>query len=222
MIDKREIVVFDFDGTLVSKDTGYEFNKWLIQKSILRTVLMLAFLPIVGLLITNSCSRTFGLNIGCYIATAFQKKSLFKLRAQFIQYYFSVAGAVAYSKGLDEMSNHQKRGRSVLIISGCPHWLLHGAVKYLGIVDATIIGSRSKVAYGALLVQKHCYRKNKLEMSKDLGAEYSHWVVGYSDSKADIPMLRACVTKVLVNVAPRKIGQFKQHLSEPIEVREWA
>lgn len=222
IVEENETVIFDFDGTLVSKDTGYEFNKWLVQKSMLRTILMLSLFPVVGMLVTNSYTRKFGLNIGCFIATAFQYKSLFKLRSQFIHYYFNKAGAVAYAEGLDELAQHQREKRSVAIISGCPQWLLHGVVKHIGIENAKVIGSKLKVINGALLLKKHCYQANKLEMAMASGMDISTWIVGYSNSRADIPILRECSSKVLVNVPVNKLNEFRKHLEEPIQARVWA
>ena len=220
-MEERKVVVFDFDGTLVSKDTGYQFNRWLIKKSIFRRFLTIAFLPIIATLITNSISRRFGLNIWNYIATGFQNESLFRLRKNFMHFYFTRSGSVAYAEGLNELRQHQQNGKSILIISGCPHWLLHGAVKHLGLRNINIIGSKCKVSNFALLLEKHCYKSNKLRMSKESGYEYSNWLTGYSDSRADIPMLSKCANKVLINVKPEKVSQFKRKLSGPIEIRSW-
>ena len=220
-MDGNEIAVFDFDGTLISKDTGYEFNKWLIQQSLIRTSLMILFFPLLLLLASQAMTRRLGLNIGCFLATAFQRRSLFKLRDDFIHYYFNEAGAVAYQAGLDELRGHQKKGTAILIVSGCPHWLLHAVVKYLDIHPEKIIGSHMEIKYGSVLLKEHCYHNNKLIMAKRLGIDLNQWAIGYSDSKADMPLLSACLTKVLVNIPLRKQQIFKNSLNGNIEMRTW-
>ena len=69
----KEVAVFDFDGTLVSKDTGFEFNKWLTTRSSLRTVLTIVLLPLIGAFYYLPVTLKFGRNIWCYVSTAFQK-----------------------------------------------------------------------------------------------------------------------------------------------------
>lgn len=191
-----ETIIFDFDGTLVSKDTGYEFNKWLIQRSSLRIFWAILVLPFAVPLIFISITRKFGLNIFCYVATAFQGKSLFYLREQFIRYYFKKAGATFYAEGIDELKNHQLNGKSVVIISGCPQWLLYGVVKHIGITRVTIIGSQFKIKNGALLLSEHCFKENKIKMAESVGLNLKNWAVGYSDNESDIPLLNACKKKI--------------------------
>ena len=218
----KEVAVFDFDGTLVSKDTGFEFNKWLTTRSSLRTVLTIVLLPLIGAFYYFPVTRKFGINIWCYLSTAFQNESLFNLRKDFIEYYFSTSGAVVYAEGVKELRQCQQNGTPVIILSGSPRWLLHGVVKHLGLTGCKIIGSEQSVVKYALLLKNHCYRKNKLKMANEAGVAENGWAVGYSDSMSDIPMLRACHRKVLINVSLSKLPRFKRKLTEPIEVRAWA
>lgn len=218
---ESEIVVFDFDGTLISKDTAMEFTKWLTLKSLPRTILMLAVIPIMLLLIRFSGTQKFGYNMACYISMAFQKKSLFTLRSEFIKHLFSKVGAIVYQQGLAELIDHQKKGRKVVILSGCPMWLLHGLIKYMGIKNTQVIGSKFKLVNGALLIDKHCYQSRKLTMAKQAGLNFDGWFMGYSDSQADIPFLNLCHHKVLVNASVKNTAGFEKRLSQPIHKREW-
>lgn len=216
-----ETVVFDFDGTLISKDTAMEFTKWLTLKSLPRTTLMLAVIPIMLLLIRFSGTQKFGYNMACYISMAFQKKSLFTLRSEFIKHLFSNVGAIVYQQGLAELVDHQKKGRKVVILSGCPMWLLHGLIKHIGIKDTQVIGSKFKLVNGAMVIDKHCYQSRKLAMAKQAGLSFDGWFMGYSDSQADIPFLNLCHHKVLVNASAKNTVGFKKKLSQPIHHREW-
>jgi phosphatidylglycerophosphatase C len=221
-MENKKLVVFDFDGTLVSKDTGFEFYKWLTTQSTLRTILTIALLPIIGTFYYFTVTRKLGINILCYISTAFQNMSLFILRKNFIDYYFSAAGAVVYADGVEELRQHQKNGAEVIILSGCPHWLLHGVAKHIGLIGCKIIGSEQSSKNYALLLKNHCYRENKIKMAREAGATEVEWAIGYSDSLADIPMLRSCHRKVLINVSSRTMSKFRKNLVEPIECRAWA
>ncbi|NRB41784.1 MAG: haloacid dehalogenase-like hydrolase [Pseudomonadales bacterium] len=217
----NELIIFDFDGTLVSKDTGYEFYKWLIKKSVIRTSLIILILPIFLLFMLNPHTRLIGINIVSFIATFLQQQSLFRLRSDFIDHYFSSVGARAYDDGVKELQRHQMNDKTVVIISGCPKWLLYGVTKHLGIKKVILLGSSCKVCGFSLFMNQHCYHANKIEMAKAIGLLKRKWAIGYSDSTADIPILNNCVRKVLINVPKDKIDQFKSHLSGDVQHRRW-
>ncbi len=91
----------------------------------------------------------------------------------------------------------------------------------MGIERTKIVGSELKIKFGALLLAKHCYGENKLKMAQASGLQPRCWIAGYSDSKADIPMLQKCFHKILVNVPNNKLKVFKRRLKEPIQTRVW-
>jgi len=209
-LENEIIAVFDFDGTIVSKDTGYEFYKWLIKQSSIRVALLAMLLPLVVLLcMTNSLTRKFGLSIASYVATAFQSKSLFRLRAEFIHYYFNEKGAVAYNDALDKIKMHQDNNHQVLIISGCPHWLLSGVVKHIGIRNVKLIGTELNLTLTGLLFTNHCFAANKVAMAYSQGFDPKKWRYGYSDSTADIPMLKDCDHVHVINTNKWQRNKFE-------------
>mgnify|MGYP004399497005 FL=1 len=85
-----------------------------------------------------------------------------------------------------------------------------------------LLGSTCKVSYFSLLINQHCYKSNKIKMASSAGMDKDKWLIGYSDSMADIPMLERCVDKVLINVKPKKLTQFKSRLSGDVQERLWA
>jgi len=220
-MDNQPTAVFDFDGTIVSKDTGYHFYKWLIGQSVVRTTLLMVSLPVLVPLLFNSRTRRYGVNIACLIATILQSKALFRQRSAFINHYFNAAGAVVYADALDAIVKHQNRGEKILIISGCPDWLLSGVLKKIGIKKATLIGSKLRMDWGILLLKSHCYSNNKLRMAHERGQQTSSWIVGYSDSPVDIPMLNQCKRAVIINASPSRHNVFLKDLRVPSETRHW-
>lgn len=217
----KTTAVFDFDGTIVSKDTGYEFYKWLIRKSFARTFFLFTALPVIAPLMLFPTTLKRGLNIACFIATVGQTQSLFALRKAFIVHYFSHAEAVAFPAALEQISRHQERGENVLIISGCPLWLLAGVTKHIGIRGVKLIGSRQKIVMGAVLMQDHCYSSNKINMAQKAGQTLTTWHTGYSDSTADIPFLNHCQQAVLINVEPAPSRSFEKRLTVPSKHLVW-
>ncbi len=213
--------VFDFDGTIVSKDTGYEFYKWLIRRSFFRTFFVVAALPVIIPLMLFPATLKRGLNIACFIATVGQTESLFALRKAFIDHYFNRVDAVAYPAALARIVQHQDQGENVLIISGCPLWLLAGVTKHIGVRGVKLIGSRQKIVMGAVVMQDHCFSSNKINMALEAGQTLASWHTGYSDSTADIPFLNHCQQAMLINVAPAPGRSFEKKLTVPSKHLVW-
>lgn len=201
----KEIAIFDFDGTIVSKNTGSEFYKWQARRSILRVITLTLLLPIliplriIAFLTNDPYTQKIGLNIVCFASTCFPQGSLLKLRRNFIDYYFSQCGAITHMDALEHIKMHQRQGHQVIIISGCPHWLLHGIAKHIGIKGAILIGSKVSYSWKGLLLSRHCHQKNKIIMARDHGIELQRCHFGYSDSTSDIALLRYCKNVIMVN-----------------------
>lgn len=213
--------VFDFDGTIVSKDTGFAFYKWLVLQSKWRTAVMLTFTPLIVLLVLLKPLRLWGLSLATMIATVAQKRSLFQLRHQFMPFYFGKGGAVKYKDALKAIVSHQHRGERILILSGCPEWILNATVKYLGIKQAKVIGSKQKVTRWGLIFTEHCFGKNKVNIALRAGENLSTWCVGYSDSRADLPFLNQCQQASLINVKDQIKASFSQRLFVPNQFLQW-
>ncbi len=99
-------VVFDFDGTIIPENIGYQFNKWLIQRSPVRSLLAILLFPLIFLLVINPVTIRLGMNIGCLIATMLQTDSLLRLRSQFIQQYFDSQSSPVYEEAVSTIKRY--------------------------------------------------------------------------------------------------------------------
>ena len=218
---QKPTAVFDFDGTIISKDSYYEFTKQLIRNSVLRSFFTIFSLPIIIPLVCIPSTKKWGFNIPCFIATVGQKHSLFKLRHQFIEYFLEKADVTVYQDALKDLQWHREKGEQIVIISGCPNWLLHALVKAIGIENVKIIGSKQKLFLSGLLIQHHCFGANKINMARKANQQTSLWTTGYSDSSTDIPMLNLCKKAVLINSSRSSINQFETKLKIPSTYRNY-
>ena len=216
----QNTVVFDFDGTLVADDTGLSFYRWLLSRSPWRRILVLAATPALLPLLSASTSRLFAVNMVCYLASAFKRESLFTLRASFIKEHFRDDVGV-FRAGIEELEQHQREGRQVLIISGSPQWLLHGVLKHLGLNDCVLIATQCRLTGTGLILREHCFSEKKVAMARRRGFDPKHWLIGYSDSTADLPMLEQCQTRVVVNPSARKQRIFSSHFGTTLHIRRW-
>lgn len=215
------ISVFDFDGTVVSKDSAIEFFKWIFRGSVIRRVLFYSLMPLWILLALSKTTRIYGFSIISYIATACQNRNLFRLRAEFVDYYLYNSGVVVFNGALEKIKMHQEQGDRIVIISGCPRWLLSGITKKLNLSKIELIGSEFRLAQKGLMFREHCYGSNKIKMAKERGLNPERWEYGYSDSTADIHWLKHCKLIHVINPTPGKLKKFKKLINKEIRVLNW-
>lgn len=220
-MDTQKVAVFDFDGTIVSKDTGFAFYKWLVLQSKFRTLLMLMMFPLLFVLLLSKYTRLFGLSLATVIATYAERRELSSLQQAFIEHYFNRGGAVVYQDALAQISAHQQNAQPVLILSGCPQWLLQTVVDYLGIKNVEVIGSKQQKTQLGLIFTAHCFAENKIAMAKQAGHDIKSWGWGYSDSRADLPFLNHCQQAYLINVKNRIKADFANKLTVAKQFIDW-
>ncbi len=221
-MNNEKIAVFDFDGTIVSKDTGLEFYKWMISRSPLRFSLFILFSPLAFFLMIFRSSRTVGFSIISYIATAFQSESIFRIRTKFIDHYFNEAGAVVFDDALEKIRMHQNMGHQLIIISGCPQWLLKCVTNKLGLRNIILIGSSQSVYKKGVLFMRHCFSINKVSMAKERGLQLENWYYGYSDGIADIYWLKYCEEIYVINPSQKKYKKFNEAINTKFSVEKWS
>lgn len=218
---KKYTVAFDFDGTIIPSNIGFEFNKWLIQQSLLRTLLAIVALPFICMLIRFPRSSRLGMNVGCYIATAFQTRPLLTLRKQFMTYYFEQHHGTIYKGALLSIRQHQIKGEHVVVISGSQQWLVRGALKHLGIANVKVIGSQQKYFLGGYVLTEHCILHNKLRMAKAANINPEHWKYGYTDSVQDTLMVKYCKDIYMVNPSHNTLRHFRSCYGEKVHANYW-
>lgn len=217
----RKVAVFDFDKTIVSKDTYYEFLIWMIKKSIVRILFIICFSPIIIAFLATDNHRKKAVNIVSFIATFKRKSSLFKLRKDFIDYFFNRLGAVVYDDAISKIEYHLKKGELLLILSGCPSWLLKGVIKNIGIKNTKYVGSRQKLILGSLQTKQYCYSFNKVNMAEDYGFKSDFWYYGYSDSTSDIPFISKCKKRYVINPDSKVIAAYSSAFNSDYKLLEW-
>lgn len=204
MTEKQQ-VIFDFDGTIVSGDTGFAFYEWLVKRSIWRTFFLILLLPLLIFLrilafITNSrWIKKFGLNVVCFVATCGVKVSLFSLRRAFIDYYFNEKQVVIYKEAVKHLLKHEQRGDEILVLSGCPDFILKKIMREIPVQRMRVIGSQMTVKAGSLLLASHCYERNKPAMAKAMGISVESTNCLYTDSLSDWPLALYAKKVVLIN-----------------------
>ncbi len=220
----QTLAFFDFDKTIVSLDTGYEFIKHRLQSNILRRFTALLFSPVVILFYANLRLRIVCHSIILWISTVGLKDDeLAAAKKQFLNDYCSNKDAYAFPDAIERMDYHLKKGHAVYIVSGAPVWIIESLSKKLGIKNCTIIGSTEKPVMGGLIYEKHCYGQRKVNLLNDVVMNLPEKkIYGYSDSAADIPLLSICTHRYVVNPTKFHLKKFKRAFGHNIRVLNWA
>ncbi|MBR3511114.1 MAG: haloacid dehalogenase-like hydrolase [Alphaproteobacteria bacterium] len=191
MLQKKDIVVFDFDGTLSASDSNYEFFKYCFKHS-LRPWL---FLPCVFVGMIGSCVDKSGIwwreIIRNFITPKMVKdysKDVIKLHKQ---------NRFGWAK--EQVAKEKNAGNIVVLISASTDYLIPGLVKDMNF-DAVFC---SKMDIDKPYKYKFlCWGKNKVIALDNWAKENKiipNVVRSYSDSKSDMPMMEIAKEQVWID-----------------------
>lgn len=215
----KRVAVFDFDGTIVSKDTAFCFILYLLTASrtrmFLAAVAMPLFLPLFYPISTRSIAISMLLWIGTFGLSETRTDDLFD---KFTNSYFSERfKARFFGKALEEIQRRREMGDEILIISGTPERLVKHIASQFIQGDLTVIGTRYRKFLGGLVYTRYCLGENKISLAKESGLDLDTWHHGYSDSPSDIPLLSRCKVPCLINPDRKTIRRVNKAL--PIRCR---
>ena len=193
-LGKRGIALFDMDQTLVQWDTQLLFCNWVLRHEGWRRLYLLLFLPVLPLgklLGAERMKRVF-----LSFLWGMKRERLDELVAGFVERYVP---ADFYPEILDELAKEKARGRFTVMTSASPELYAKPIGDALGF-DASY-GTRVEFGDTVPLFPKFTRGNNKGSVKVDrlreeLGIELVGGKfpdsAGYSDSKADLPMLEIC------------------------------
>ncbi|MBC2714370.1 MAG: HAD-IB family phosphatase [Desulfobacteraceae bacterium] len=215
--------LFDFDKTIVSRDSGYEFIKHRLNSSVIRRLIAFFASPIAIFFYLPIRLRFISHSIFMWIATAgLSEKELGEARKKFLRFYCSLSGVLVYQDALNKMAFHLEAGHKVYIVSGAPTWAIKKISKRLGIQKCKIIGSIEKPVMGGLIYEQHCYGHKKVDLVSDVILQNPHKIYGYTDSAADIPLLSICTHKHVINPTKNHLKKFKRAFGNNFQILNWA
>ena len=120
---------------------------------------------------------------------------------------------------LEVLHRHRKAGDRVLVATGAPPELARAILDFVAHEDLPVIGSLMTPFLGGLVTDVHCHARNKMRMIWDAG--YDRIAVAYSDSSADLPLLKAAEKPVVVNPKPERIALFRRVLPAGTPILNW-
>jgi phosphatidylglycerophosphatase C len=194
------VVVFDFDGTLVSRDSFLDFALAYCARRPLRLLLLVTLLPIALPLALRSWRRAaavlvWGLTLGT--STLSFARALQRYARETLPNYANDAIFV-------ELSAQIGAGHRVVVATGSMPLLVRGLLRARKLPLIPIVGSRLRRRWGGLTTETHCIGKTKVrELQRKLGI--SEWSAVYTDSFADRSLLSGARSITLVSPSGRTL-----------------
>lgn len=190
--------LFDLDQTIVPWDLQVCFCNYVLQREGWRRILLLPFfalLPLAKLLGSEVMKRVF---MG--FAWGMERERLLALGEEFGT---EVVKTLTYPEVLVEVERHRKEGRTLVLVSASPETYVSPIGRQLGFdhVFGTVVELGERQAWFPEFPLGNNKSVNKvIRLRDELGlAGVLPNSEGYSDSKADLPMLEMCEKVVAIH-----------------------
>jgi phosphatidylglycerophosphatase C len=193
------IALFDLDGTLLAWDCQLLFRHFVLRREPWRGIflpLFILFLPMAGLLGAGRMKRVF--------LSFLWRMSPENLTAHSRAFAASVMPAI-YPEMRDELERRRTDGDFLILASASPEFYVSEIGRELGF-DLTL---GTVVETGALFPKlvNHKGAAKVLRLREELPASWFEngklrRCHGYTDSRADLPMLELCEAATVVNPSP--------------------
>ena len=215
------VVVFDFDHTLYDGDSGGHLVKWLIQRNPLRTAVAMAASIVLGPMVAFLPTRRRGISGYIWIGTfgLHGRRSFDALIDQYVDTHREDVQQRLLPHALDVFRDHRTRGDNVVVATGAPPELARAILSFVAHEDVPVIGTAVGPRLGAVVATRHCHNEEKMRMLRERG--YGEVAVAYSDSSADLPLLKAARAPVVVNPKAARVAMFRRVLPPGTPILNW-
>ena len=219
--DDAQLVVFDFDHTLYYGDSGSHLFAWLIRRNPLRMLAAVLITPLFGPLVALLPTRRFGISGYVWIATfgLHRAREFNGIIDQYVRAHEPAIRARLLPRALDVFAAHRRAGDRVVVATGAPPELARAILAFVAHQDVPVVGSEVGPRLGAMGATRHCHNEEKMRMLRERG--YGAIAIAYSDSTADLPLLRAAQAPVVVNPKHSRVAYFRRVLPAGTRILNW-
>ncbi|KAF1685746.1 haloacid dehalogenase [Pseudoxanthomonas broegbernensis] len=215
------LVVFDFDHTLYDGDSGSHLFAWLIRRNPLRVLAALLATPVLGPMVALLPTRRWGISGYAWIGSfgLHRVREFDRVIDRYVATHREEIAQRLLPVALDVLARHRARGDRVVVATGAPPELARAILGFVAHEDVTVIGTAVGVRLGAVVATRHCHSEEKMRMLRERG--HGDIDVAYSDSTADLPLLRAARRPVVVNPKRGRVAFFRQALPPGTPILNW-
>jgi phosphatidylglycerophosphatase C len=194
------VVVFDFDGTLVNRDSFLDFAFRYCSRRPARFLFVVALLPIVLPIALRSFRRSAAMLLWALTLGTSTRSFVRELR----RYARETLPSYANEDIFVELGAQIQAGHRVVIATGSMPLVVRGLFRARKLQLIPIVGSRLRRRWGGLVPETHCIGTTKVrELQRRLGI--IEWSAVYTDSFADRSLLRSARNITLVSPSSRTL-----------------
>jgi len=208
------VVVFDFDGTLVDRDSFLDFALGYCARRPARFLLLVALLPIALPVALRSFRRSAAMLLWALTLGTSTRSFVRALR----RYANETLPNYANEAIFVELSAQIRAGHRVVIATGSMPILVRGLLRARNLAPIPIVGSRLRRRWGGLVTETHCIGGTKIrELKRKLGI--IEWSAVYTDSFADRSLLRSARHVTLVSPSGRTLRRTRRLIADTTILR---
>jgi phosphoserine phosphatase len=195
------VVIFDFDGTLVSRDSFFDFAVRYCLRRLPRLLIVGAVFPVAMFLGVRSRRRAGSALLWAMTVGASTRGFVTALR----QYARFTLPRFANEAIFAELAREVQKGNRVVIATGTLPVLVRGLLAARDFGQLPIAGSRLRRSWGGFVAETHCVGRVKV---RELYRRFDivGWSSVYTDSFADRPLLRGARDVTLVGPSRRTLS----------------
>lgn len=216
------LVVFDFDHTLYDGDSGSHLFKWLIARAWWRVALAALIAPVCGPMIAFLPTRRKGISafVWCGTVGLRRRRDLDELIDRYVDADTPAIRARLLPEALKVLHAHRENGDQVVIATGAPPELARAILSFVAHEDVPVVGTQVAPRLMGIKAVRHCHNEMKMTMLREAGFR-APVAIAYSDSSADLPLLKAARAPVVVNPKPDSIDMFRRVLPAGTPIVNW-
>lgn len=208
------VVVFDFDGTLVSRDSFFDFALGYCLRRPARLLAIGAVLPVALLIALRSRVGAGSAVLWAMTVGSSTRAFVVALR----QYAMRTLPRYANDAIFAELARHVRAGRRVVIATGSLPLLVRRLLAERQFAPLPIVGSRLRRKWGGLVAETHCIGRTKVQqLAGRLGIV--EWSTVYTDSFADRSLLRVARDITLVSPSNRTLLRTQRMIGRTTALR---
>ncbi len=200
--DSTRVVVFDFDGTLVARDSVLDFCFRYAARRPHRLLLVALVTPFAAALWYRSTTSAASILLWALTVGASPRRFVRALQ----RYASGVLAGCTYEPVFAELSRELRAGKRVVIATGALPTLVRGILRARGLPSLPVVGSRLRRRYAGFVVAVHCVGRVKVqELERRLGIRA--WQSVYTDSWADRALMQEAGELTLVSPTPQTLSR---------------
>ena len=215
------IVLFDFDGVLVRRDSFESYLRMRLRRQPWRLLAVFPMLPLLPLLLSSVRVKGWLARVLMRVATCGLDEMRFQADIRAFGRRFIGIPGIAVHQAVARLREHLNAGDRVLVVSATAQPLLNAMLDELGLGGAVeALGSSVAVRWSGVHALFHNYGRAKIVTLTGLGLS-PPWAAVYTDSRSDLPMLVGAQRSVLVNPSARDLHAVRAALGAKLEIVEW-